>query len=143
MAANRTEISFDVSGWPPTKNEATSLLAAGHPHAARVRALLEAARSAAQRTGWTSAAGELALQVVVRGPGRPPSDATNFLGGIGDVLQDKTVGRSLDLTHLGELRGFALYADDRQIRKINYTEECATQPSYSVLIRQAEPVRYE
>jgi hypothetical protein len=28
------------------------------------------------------------VDVVVRGPGRPPADATNYLGGIGDVLQD-------------------------------------------------------
>jgi hypothetical protein len=139
LTETRTEIAFEVAGWPPAKNEATSLLAAGHSHAARVRALLEAARSAAQRVGWTPAAGEIALDLVVRGPRRPPSDATNTLGGVGDVLQDKTAGRNLDLTHLGELGTVALYADDRQIRQVRYTEEPAGQPSYTVRIRRLAP----
>ncbi|MGW3601908.1 hypothetical protein [Micromonospora sp. NPDC005161] len=48
------EIAFDVPGWPPTKNEATSLLSAGHGHAGRVRTLLNAAGQAAarQRHAW-------------------------------------------------------------------------------------------
>lgn len=33
------EISFKVSEYPPAKNEAKSMLAAGHPHASRVLAL--------------------------------------------------------------------------------------------------------
>ena len=115
------------------------MLAAGHPHGARVRALLEAAQQAVQRAGWTSVAGEISLEVVVRGPERPPSDATNYLGGVGDVLQDKTVGRNLDLTHLGELGAVTLYTDDRQIRQIHYTEEHADQASYSIRIRQLDP----
>lgn len=115
------------------------MLAAGHSHAARMRALLEAAQQAMQRTGWTSVAGEISLELVVRGPGRPPSDATNYLGGVSDVLQNKTVGRSLDLTHLSELGAVALYTDDRQIRQIHYTEEPADQASYSIRIRQLDP----
>jgi hypothetical protein len=139
LTESRAEIAFAVPGWPPTKNEATSMLAAGHPHAARVQALLEAAQQAVQPIGWTPVAGEISLELVVRGPGRPPSDATNYLGGVGDVLQDKTVGRSLDLTHLGELGAVALYTNDRQIRQIHYTEEHADEVSYSVRIRQLDP----
>jgi hypothetical protein len=41
-----SEIAFTVSGYPPTKNEAKSPLSEWHPHAARVRALLEAAQQA-------------------------------------------------------------------------------------------------
>jgi hypothetical protein len=85
------------------------------------------------------AVGEIALDLVVRGPGRPPSDATNSLGGVGDVLQDKTAGRNLDLTRLGELGTVALYADDRQIRQIRYAEEPARQPSYTIRIRRLTP----
>jgi len=136
LTENPGEIALTVPGWPPTKNEATSMLAAGHTHAARVRALLEAAQQAVRRVGWTPVAGEIALDLVVRGPSRPPSDATNYLGGVGDVLQDKTVGRGVDLTHLGELAAVALYADDRQIKQIRYTEEQADQASYSIRIRR-------
>jgi hypothetical protein len=102
--------------------------------------LLEAAQQAVRRVGWTPAAGGIALNLVVRGPGRPPSDATNYLGGVGDVLQDKTVGRRVDLTHLGELGAVALYTDDRQIRQIRYMEEHADQASYSIRIWQLGPV---
>jgi hypothetical protein len=139
LTESRAAIAFAVPGWPPTKNEATSMLAAGHPHAARVQALLEAAQQAVQPIGWTPVAGEISLELVVRGPGRPPSDATNYLGGVGDVLQDKTVGHGLDLTHLGELGAVALYTDDRQIRQIHYTEEHAHQASYSIRIRRLDP----
>ncbi|RZU72660.1 hypothetical protein EV384_1033 [Micromonospora kangleipakensis] len=127
------EIAFDVPGWPPTKNEATSLLSAGHSHAARVRALLNAAGQAAARLGWSPLACQIALDLVVRGPNQAPSDATNYLGGVGDVLQVKATG-NLDLAHLGALRQVALYLDDRQVRQIRYTEEWAEQPSYTVRI---------
>ena len=142
MNESATEIAVEVPGWPPTKNEATSLLAARHSHAERVRVLLESVQRAIQHDNWTVVTDEVALDLVVRGPGRPPSDATNYLGGIGDVLQVK-VGRNLDLTHLGELGAVALYADDRQIRTIHYSEEWATQPSYKVRIRRTAPVSAE
>jgi hypothetical protein len=44
------EIAFDVAGWPLIKNEATSLLSAGHKQHEQVRLLLVAAASASQRT---------------------------------------------------------------------------------------------
>lgn len=37
------EVAFVVDGWPPAKNEAKSMLAAGHPFADRVLHLLRAA----------------------------------------------------------------------------------------------------
>jgi len=77
---------------------------------------------------------QIALDLVVRGPGQAPSDATNYLGGVGDVLQAKS-GSKLDLTYLGALSQVALYLDDRQIRQIRYAEERADQPSYTVRIR--------
>ena len=52
-------------GWPPKKNEAKSLSAAGHVQADKVRALLEAARDAIQRDGWSPATGEVALELTI------------------------------------------------------------------------------
>jgi hypothetical protein len=128
-------LSFEVAGLPPLKNEALSILAAGHRQAGRVRALLEAACLAAQRSGWTPLTDLVALEVVLR---RPPEhhagDAANFLGGIGDVLQDKRRAGRVGLAHLGVLVDVALYVDDRQIRQISYREEPAAAPSYSVRV---------
>jgi hypothetical protein len=59
------EIEFEVEGWPPKKNEAKSLFAAGHPKAERVTALLEAARAAVQRYGWSLATGEIAFELTI------------------------------------------------------------------------------
>src|SRR4051812_38145651 len=96
-----TSVAFDVAGYPPGKNEAKSLLAAGHTHAARVLLLLTAAEEAASSCGWPTAVGvSLGLELVVRSPTPPPSDATNYLGGVADVLEDKT--RRGDLRHLGD-----------------------------------------
>lgn len=40
---DQNEAAFVVEGWPPAKNEAKSMLAAGHPYADRVLHLLRAA----------------------------------------------------------------------------------------------------
>jgi hypothetical protein len=42
------EITIRVSGYPPAKNEAKSMLAAGHVHAERVLALLRVANEEAR-----------------------------------------------------------------------------------------------
>ena len=125
------EIAFDVPGWPPLKNEAKSMLSAGHHQHASVRALLEAAAVATQQAAWTPVGTDVALDVVVPSPSpRPPGDATNYLGGIGDVLQDKSSPTNLDLSHLGSLRGVALYVNDPQICRIAYRIEASHSPSY-------------
>lgn len=124
-----------MAGWPPIKNEATSLLAASHTNSDRVRQLLTAVQTVTSRVGWKPLTVDVALDLVVRGPVRPPGDATNYLGGIGDVLQDKTNRPNLDLAHLGDLAAVALYRDDRQIRQISYREEPAAEPGYSLRIR--------
>ena len=113
------EVTLEVDGWPPTNAEAKSLLAADHPHAERVRALLRAA----QAHGWTTTAADIGLDLVVRGPARPASDATNYLGAVGDVLQEKVSQHNLNVSHLADLAMVALYVDDRQIREIRYAEE--------------------
>ncbi len=84
------ETSWTVVGLPPVKNEAKSLPAAGHGHADRVVALLEAARAATRSGGWVPTGAEsLGLELVVFAPVDPPSDATNYLGGVVDVLEAK------------------------------------------------------
>lgn len=122
------DISLIVSGYPPTKNEAKSLLSAGHSQFPRVVALLEAATAALAEGAENFGTTRLGLELVVCGPSDAPSDATNSLGGIGDVLQEKTRFGTLD--HLGRLAHVSLFADDGQIRRINYREERAEKPGY-------------
>lgn len=123
-------------GWPPKKNEAKSLSAAGHVQADKVRALLEAARDAIQRDGWSPATGEVALELTICCPGRPDGDATNFLGGVADVLQT-TVSPNVDLTHLGGLAAIGLYLDDRQISRISLPGATCRRGVY--LVRVSAP----
>jgi hypothetical protein len=81
------------------------------------------------------AAGDIGLDVLVRAPsGRPPGDATNYLGGIGDVLQDKSSPVNIDLSHLGSLQRVALYLDDRQICQVRYNVDRADSESYSIRV---------
>jgi hypothetical protein len=131
-------VEFEVMGWPPNKNEAKSLFAAGHVHADRVRALLEATRDAIGPDMWSPASGEVALELTIRCPGRPDGDATNFLGGVADVLQT-TVSANADVTHLGDLAAIGLYLDDRQISRISYRELPAAEVSYHVRVSALRP----
>jgi Na+-translocating ferredoxin:NAD+ oxidoreductase RNF subunit RnfB len=128
-------LSFEVSGPPPVRTEALSLLAAGHRQATRVRALLQAACTAAQHSGWTPLTEPVALDVVLRcPPGGRTADAAALIGGIGSVLQDKRRMADIGLAHLGVLADVTLYVDDRQIRRISYREEPAEAMSYLVRV---------
>jgi hypothetical protein len=130
-----TAIEFDVDGWPPLKNEASSLFSARHSHAERVRKLLVAAAEAVALDGWNRVADDVALEVTVRSPTpRPRGDATNFLGGIGDVLQGRPVSDALDLSHLADLDAVALFDDDQQIQRIAYNVVVGPGPSYTVRV---------
>jgi hypothetical protein len=133
MSGSSGGVELEVSGWPPKKNEAKSLFAAGHDHADKVRALLEATRDAIHRDRWSPATGEIALELIIRCPGRPDGDATNFLGGVADVLQTK-VPPNIDITHLGDLASIGLYLDDKQISRITYQELPAAEASYRVRV---------
>ena len=81
--------------------------------------------------------GLVSLELIVRGNGRPPGDATNYLGGVADVLQAKKDHVMIDLGHLGELRDVALYVNDRQINRVGYSEEAAKRTSYVVRVTSA------
>lgn len=125
------EITIEVSGYPPAKNEAKSMLAAGHVHAGRVMALLRAARNAAgPGPEFCFPDVSLGLELVVTSPAPPPSDAMNYLGGVADVLEDK--GSRGDLTHLGEFGHFALYRNDRQFHDVRYRWEHGPDVGYQV-----------
>jgi hypothetical protein len=129
------QVSFDVPGYPPAKNEALSMLGVSHSHASRVRLLLEIAGQACAAQGFVPVGkGDVALDVVLRAPaGQNPADATNYLGGIGDVLEDKSSRGPLD--HLGPLSTVWLYCNDRQITQVSYREVESGQTSYIVTIR--------
>ena len=64
--------------------------------------------------------------------GGPPSDATNYLGGVADVLQADR--RNVDLGHLGDIASISLYWNDEQIREISYSVEVGEGPSYRVRV---------
>lgn len=110
------------------------MLGAKHSHAPRVAALLEAARAAVDDGASSLGEGPIGLEVVLRcSRDRLRSDATNYLGGIADVLEEKA-HRTGQLDHLGELADIALYANDRQIEEVRYRWEDAADPSYSVTL---------
>jgi len=128
------EIRIAVDGvLPPAKGEAKSMLAAGHVHGQRVRSLLEAARAA--MAGRELLVKPLRLSVVVRAPeGIHLNDATNLLGGIGDVLQARRTGA--DVTHLGDLANVACFLDDGQISEIYYRREWVGPLGYEVVLSE-------
>jgi hypothetical protein len=130
------ELAFRVPGLPPAKNEALSLLEAGHSHALRVLGLLRAAQDALQRSGFAPVdGGPIALDLVVHAPpGRDSWDATNYLGGVADVLEEKS--RKGTLEHLGELRHVWVYRNHRQIKEVSYRQLEASDASYTVRIRE-------
>jgi hypothetical protein len=130
MRTPAREILLTVAGLPPAKNEALSMLGAGHRHGDRIIALLEAAAAVLAAGAKPFGPERLGLEVTVRGPVDAPSDATNYLGGIADVLESK--GHRGALEHLGPLGLVALYPNDRQIREVRYREEAAPETSYEM-----------
>jgi hypothetical protein len=128
-------IAFDVSGYPPAKSEALSILGEAHAHAPRVRVLLEAAHSASKNSDGTPlGSSPIGMALVLRCPrDGNRSDATNYLGGIADVLENKT-HRAGQLDHLGDLARVSLYDNDRQIEEVIYRWEQSQEPSYSLTL---------
>jgi len=64
---------------------------------------------------------------------QPAWDATNYLGGIGDVLEDKSRRDGID--HLGDLAEVWLHGNDRQLKEISYREIEADETGYTVTVR--------
>jgi len=116
------EVSFEVPGNPPLKNEAISVFNARHGQAERIRTLLEAAHRACHEQAFVPMEqGSVALTVIARSPG---GDAANIIGGIADVLEDKpSKSYRSAIDHLGDLATVWLYRNDSQIKQIEYREE--------------------
>lgn len=127
-------ISVHVSALPPTKAEALSIFNERHPHNARAKPLLSAAADALAEANWNAdTTADLKRELRVSGA-RPASDATNILGGIGDVLEDKNHRSGTEL--LGDLAAVHLFRNDRQIREIGYRWEPSESNSYSVTLTE-------
>lgn len=132
IAMESREVVLSVEGWPPAKNEAKSLLASGHTHSERVVKLLRTAQEATGEAASTALFGShpLGLELTVESPGEPSADATNLLGGVGDVLEVKS--RRGQLEHLGDLAKVGLYDNDRQIHEVRYRWRKAPGVRYTV-----------
>jgi hypothetical protein len=59
------------------------------------------------------------------------SDATNYLGGIADVLEAKG-HRAAYIAHLGDLGNVAVYDNDSQLRDVRLVREDADSDGYTV-----------
>ena len=130
-----TEICFSVEGLPPKKNEATSLFSTRHGDRHNVAELLRKAEQSLNRSSWNPTEARpvgLELVVIAQGPDAIPGDATNYLGGVADVLQANRI--NADLSHLGGLANVSLYHDDRQIREVRYSVKDADALGYRVRI---------
>lgn len=128
---NAREVTFIVDGWPPAKNEARSLLAPGHTHAERVNALLEAARQAVgDRPDALFGSRPIGLDLPMVSPAEPPADVTDFLGGVGDVLEVK--GHRVPLDHLRELANVGLHDNDRHKHEVHYRWHLGPEVRYVV-----------
>lgn len=68
--------------------------------------------------------------MVLTSPDPPPSDATNYLGGIADVLEAKHLRGPMG--HLGELAGVALYDNDKQVHEVHFVYQEGPGPAYEV-----------
>jgi len=85
-------------------------------------------------TGWTTTTQPVGLELIIHAPAGEAWDATNYLGGVADALQNKSRVGAIDLGHLGQLRGVALFENDRQIKEVHYRENPAASARYSVRV---------
>ena len=130
------EIILQVDGYPPAKNESLSMLGANHPHRARVIALLEGAQAEATKSGFEPFSKEpIGLELVLQASpdDRNLGDGTNYLGGVADVLQNKS-HLSNSLEHLGALHEVDLYDNDEFLRQIRYWLEPSEHSHYVVRV---------
>lgn len=130
------ELRIVVAGdLPPTKGEAKSMLSVGHGQRARVRLLLQRASEAMVDRGLLDGPIGLDVTVTAARDARLP-DATNMLGGIGDVLQARTAGANIE--HLGALAHVACFHDDAQIQQIRFVRVEDDEIGYLIVIRSLD-----
>ena len=131
------QITLQVHGDPPVKDGTDSVFGSNHRHGPRVLSLLEAARQALEEQPHFIPVrdGYVALDVVVYAPASgAPGDATNYLGGIADVLEEKESHR-VSIDHLGPLAKVWLYWRDTQIKQVSYREVASDRMAYRVTVR--------
>ena len=128
------EISLTANDLPPAKNTAISIFNRSHPHHPRVIALLRKVRQALDSSSWDpTEQRQVGIELVMtETPEGFPGDATNYLGGVADVLQANRV--NADLSHLGGLGKVSLYLDDNQIREVRYSVEPGATSGYRVRV---------
>ena len=127
------EISLNVDGLPPMKDGANSIFNPKHRHHCRVVDLLQKAKQALGDSQWDpTESGPIGLDLVISAPGSIQGDATNFLGGVADVLQESRI--NADLSHLGDLAEATLYRDDKQIAEVRYSVKRGDAPCYRVRV---------
>jgi hypothetical protein len=139
---NPTIIELHVEGLPPAKSQ-RSIFSSRSTHHRRLLALLEEAHRVMAERGFRGfGAAPVSLEVeVMTPPGMQPGDGTNYLGGIADALEVKTVRIKAagPLDHLGYRQHVGLYDNDRQIKQIIYRELVAERVSYTVRVRALNP----
>ena len=130
-----SHICLSVDGLPPKKNEATSLFSPKHGDRRSVVELLTKAEQALDESAWNPAEKRpvgFELIVTAGDPDAIPGDATNYLGGVADVLQANRI--NADLSHLGDLARVSLFHDDRQIREVRYSVNGGAAVGYDVRV---------
>ena len=138
-----TRIRLELDGLPPSKRGDVSALGATSNQRPKVVALLKVARKEMKRSG-SEGFGDLKLRLdvdVYAGRNDEPWDATNYLGGIADVLEGKAKrlkAQPGSLDHLEDLKDLGLYDDDRQIKEIHYREFASERARYVVTITVLE-----
>ena len=133
-----TEIQLTVEGWPPKKGEAKSMFSASHPDNYCVRLLLqemERALNRAQWDGWEKRNLGLEIAIVETQLESAPGDATNYLGGVADVLQANRMGiTNTDTSYINDLIHLSIYFDDKQIKEARYFVERGEFPGYRLRV---------
>jgi hypothetical protein len=133
LQATTNEVEFEVGGvLPPIKNEALSLFNEKHGCREQVIALLTAA--AAAMAGRQPLTAPVRLGVEIYCPDRGHGDATNYLGGICDVLQASAFKQSIVYLQEAGLADVSVFEDDRQVKAIEYKETIGTKKGYRVRI---------
>jgi hypothetical protein len=131
-------IQLRVQGLPPAKSQ-RSVFGVRSKHYKRALVLLEEAHRVKSMHGFRGfGSARICLEVEVRAPaGQQPGDATNYLGGIADVLEVKKhrIKTSGPLDHLGYRKEVGLYDNDGQIKEIRYREFVSDEASYTVTVR--------
>ena len=116
----------------PAKDGANSIFNRNHGNFRRVIDLRTKVEQALGNSLWSPTEKRpvgLELVVVAESPDVIPGDATNYLGGVADVLQV-----NVSQSHLGELARATLYSDDSQIQEVRYSVERGDAPGYRVRV---------